>query len=62
MPVDSDGDLSADDVFEVSLSAGFESLCPEGGDSISWQRFCRIPLGARVPHLNRPGESGDLLI
>jgi transposase, IS5 family len=20
------------------------------GDSISWQRFCRIPLGARVPH------------
>jgi transposase, IS5 family len=29
---------------------GFESLCREVGDSISWQRFCRIPLGARVPH------------
>ena len=22
----------------------------EVGDSISWQRFCRIPLGTRVPH------------
>jgi len=21
-----------------------------GGDSISWQRFCRIPFGTRVPH------------
>ncbi len=29
---------------------GFESLCREVGDSISWQRFCRIPLGSRVPH------------
>jgi IS5 family transposase len=29
---------------------GFESLCREVGDSISWQRFCRIPLGTRVPH------------
>jgi IS5 family transposase len=29
---------------------GYESLCREVGDSISWQRFCRIPLGARVPH------------
>ena len=24
---------------------GFESLCREVGDSISWQRFCRIPFG-----------------
>ncbi len=23
---------------------GFESLCREVSDSISWQRFCRIPL------------------
>ena len=29
---------------------GFESLCREAADSISWQRFCRIPLGTRVPH------------
>ena len=29
---------------------GFETLCREVTDSISWQRFCRIPLGGRVPH------------
>jgi transposase, IS5 family len=29
---------------------GFESLCREVADSISWQRFARIPLGGRVPH------------
>jgi transposase, IS5 family len=29
---------------------GYEVLCREVGDSISWQRFCRIPLGTRVPH------------
>src|SRR3981189_1157509 len=29
---------------------GYESLCREVSDSISWQRFCRIPLGTRVPH------------
>jgi transposase, IS5 family len=29
---------------------GYESLCREVGDSISWQRFCRIPLGTRAPH------------
>ena len=22
---------------------GYESLCKEVGDSISWRRFCRIP-------------------
>src|SRR5204863_5275030 len=27
-----------------------ESLCAEVSDSISWRRFCRIPLDARVPH------------
>ena len=26
---------------------GFESLCAEVADSISWTRFCRIGLGAR---------------
>ncbi len=29
---------------------GFEPLCREVADSISWQRFCRIPLGTTVPH------------
>jgi transposase, IS5 family len=29
---------------------GFETLCREVTDSISWQRFCRIPLGVGVPH------------
>src|SRR5215472_16429260 len=28
----------------------YESLCREVADSIAWQRFCRIPLGVRVPH------------
>ena len=26
---------------------GFETLCREVTDSITWQRFCRIPLGGR---------------
>lgn len=29
---------------------GFESLCREVSDSITWRRFCRIPLDVRVPH------------
>jgi IS5 family transposase len=29
---------------------GYETLCREVTDSISWQRFCRIGVGARVPH------------
>jgi IS5 family transposase len=29
---------------------GYESLCAGVSDSISWRRFCRIGLGARVPH------------
>src|SRR5918996_4319985 len=29
---------------------GFESLCREVADSITWRRFCRIPLDGRVPH------------
>src|ERR1700747_2890917 len=42
---------------------GYESLCREVGDSISWQRFCRIPLGTRVPHpttlMKITGRCGD---
>lgn len=29
---------------------GYESLCREVTDSISWRRFCRIGLGGSVPH------------
>jgi IS5 family transposase len=29
---------------------GYETLCREVADSISWSRFCRIPLGTTVPH------------
>jgi transposase, IS5 family len=29
---------------------GYERLCAEVSDSISWRRFCRIPLDATVPH------------
>ena len=29
---------------------GYESLCAEVSDSISWRRFCRIPLDGQVPH------------
>jgi IS5 family transposase len=29
---------------------GYESLCAEVSDSISWRRFCRIGLDATVPH------------
>jgi IS5 family transposase len=29
---------------------GYESLCREVADSISWRRFCRIGLEGRVPH------------
>jgi IS5 family transposase len=29
---------------------GYESLCREVGDSITWRRFCRIPLDGSMPH------------
>ena len=29
---------------------GYESLCREVTDSITWRRFCRIPLDGTVPH------------
>jgi len=29
---------------------GDESLCREVGDSITWRRFCRIPLDGSLPH------------
>jgi IS5 family transposase len=42
---------------------GYKSLCAEVSDSISWRRFCRIPLDGSVPHpttlmkLTRCGEA-----
>jgi IS5 family transposase len=45
---------------------GFETLCREVGDSISWQRFCRIPFGTRVPHsttlMKLTGRCGDAAV
>jgi IS5 family transposase len=29
---------------------GYESLCREVSDSITWRRFCRIPIDDKVPH------------
>lgn len=29
---------------------GYETLCGEVSDSITWLRFCRIPIGERAPH------------
>jgi IS5 family transposase len=29
---------------------GYETLCKEVGDSLTWRRFCRIPLDKPVPH------------
>lgn len=29
---------------------GYETLCVEVTDSLTWLRFCRIPLGERAPH------------
>ena len=29
---------------------GYESLCREVADSISWRLFCRIEMDGRVPH------------
>ncbi len=29
---------------------GYETLCAEVSGSLSWLRFCRIPLGERAPH------------
>lgn len=29
---------------------GYETLCVEVSDSLTWLRFCRIPIGERAPH------------
>ena len=32
---------------------GYETLYREVADSITWRRFCRIPIDGRVPHPTR---------
>jgi transposase, IS5 family len=34
---------------KVRYGLSYEAVCREVSDSIMWQRFCRIPLGERVP-------------
>ena len=35
---------------------GYEALCWEVADSLTWLRFCRIPLGTPVPHPSTLGK------
>jgi len=37
-------------VLKYRSGLGFERLCAEVADSISWRRFCRVPLDEAVPH------------
>ena len=37
-------------VLKYRYRLGFEPLCAEVADSLAWRRFCRVPLGTRVPH------------
>ena len=37
---------------------GYESLCAEVIDSITWRRFCRIPLDGTRCHATRVGNPG----
>ena len=41
---------------KVQYRLGYESLCREVGDSLTWLRFCRIPLGTSVPHPSTLGK------
>ena len=35
---------------KYTYQLGYEALCEEVTDSISWRLFCRVPLGEAVPH------------
>ena len=37
-------------VLKYRYDLGFEPLCAEVSDSVSWRRFCRVPLDEAVPH------------
>jgi len=46
-------------VSEYRHSVGFEPLCRDFSDSITWQRFCRIPLGVVFnPRVSTPNKVG----
>src|SRR6202171_634015 len=38
------------ELLKFRYGLGFESLCREVSDSITWRRFCRIALDGAVPH------------
>lgn len=54
--IDTDEDVLADDVFKFRYRLGYESLCREVGDSITWRWFCRTGLaqGALAICLSMP--------
>jgi hypothetical protein len=37
-------------ILRFGYKSGFAALCRDLTDSLSWRRFCRIPLGEPVPH------------
>jgi transposase, IS5 family len=47
--VGADRHAAAAAVPETPLRLGYETLCREVADSISWRRFCRVPLDRPVP-------------
>ena len=49
-PVDPDGPYLRLMYLRFRYRLGFEALCVEVADSLAWRRFCRVPLGERVPH------------
>src|SRR6478609_3334634 len=41
---------TANDVLKFRYRLGYESVCREVSDSITWRVFCRIGLDVSVPH------------
>ena len=41
---------------EHRYKVGYETLCREVAESLSWSRCCRVPLGTRAPHPSTPGK------
>ena len=48
--IDPDGDYQRLMFLKYRYRLGYETLCAEVSDSLTWLRFCRIPLGEGVPH------------
>lgn len=51
---------------KVRYGLSYESVCREAADSIMWLRFCRIPLGERVPDrstlIKTTGRCGEVAV